>query len=145
MPQVTLVNFVSEPHRGTIIGEWRRCFDSNGDARSARNRSAGTGSATSGRIYTALTAGTLTFAAGVTSQTFDVSVSDDGDDEPNETVAVRLSNPVGATFYGGAMTLTGTGTIIDDDAVMLRIDSPSVAEGAAGANPHTPLHGFAEF
>ena len=96
---------------------------------------AGTGSATSGTDYTALTAGTLTFAAGVTSQTFDVSVLDDSMDEPNETVAVRLSNPNGAIFYGSAATLTGTGTIIDDDAVMLSIDSPSVAEGAAGATP----------
>ena len=96
---------------------------------------AGTGSAISGTDYTALTAGTLTFAAGVTTQTFDVSVLDDSMDEPNETVAVRLSNPNGAIFYGSAATLTGTGTIIDDDAVMLSIDSPSVAEGAAGATP----------
>ena len=93
---------------------------------------AGTGSATSGTDYTALAGGTLTFAIGATTQTFDVSVLDDSMDEPNETVAVRLSNPNGAIFYGSAATLTGMGTIIDDDAAVLRIDSPSVAEGAAG-------------
>ena len=35
---------------------------------------AGTGTATSGTDYTAVTGGTLTFAVGTTSQTFDVSV-----------------------------------------------------------------------
>ena len=95
---------------------------------------ASTGTATSGTDYTALTAGTLTFAAGTTSQTFAVSVSDDGDDEPNETVEVTLSNTVNATFDGGATSLTGTGTIIDNDGMpALSIGSPSVIEGATGA------------
>ena len=95
---------------------------------------AGTGTATSGTDYTALTAGTLTFAAGTTSQTFAISVTGDSDDEQNETVMVTLSNPVNATFDGGATSLTGTGTIIDDDgASALSIGSPSVIEGATGA------------
>ena len=97
---------------------------------------AGTGTATSGTDYTALTAGTLTFAAGttMTSQTFDVTVTGDSDDEPNETVIVTLSNAVNATFDGGATSLTGTGTIIDDDGTpALSIGSPSVIEGATGA------------
>ncbi len=97
---------------------------------------AGTGSATSGTDYTALTAGTLTFAAGTTttSQTIAVSVTGDSDDEPNETVIVTLSNAVNATFDGGATSLTGTGTIIDDDGMpALSIGSPSVIEGATGA------------
>ena len=91
---------------------------------------AGTGTATSGTDYTALTAGTLTFAAGVTSQTIAVSVSDDGDDEPNETVIVTLSSATNATIS----TAQGTGTIIDDDGMpALSIGSPSVIEGATGA------------
>ncbi len=97
---------------------------------------AGTGTATSGTDYTALTAGTLTFAAGttMTSQTFDVTVTGDSDDEPNETVIVTLSNAVNATFDGGATSLTGTGTIIDDDGTpALSIGSPSVIEGATSA------------
>ncbi len=97
---------------------------------------AGTGSATSGTDYTALTAGTLTFAAGttMTSQTFAISVTGDTDDEPNETVMVTLSNAVNATFDGGATSLTGTGTIIDNDGMpALSIGSPSVIEGATGA------------
>ena len=47
---------------------------------------AGTGTATSGTDYTAITGGTLTFAVGATSQTFDVSVTGDTTDEADETV-----------------------------------------------------------
>ena len=91
---------------------------------------AGTGTATSGTDYTALTAGTLTFAAGATSQTIAVSVTDDGDDEPNETVIVTLSSATNATIS----TAQGTGTIIDDDGMpALSIGSPSVIEGATSA------------
>ena len=91
---------------------------------------AGTGTATSGTDYTALTAGTLTFAAGTTSQTIAVSVSDDGDDEQNETVIVTLSSATNATIS----TAQGTGTIIDDDGMpALSIGSPSVIEDATSA------------
>ena len=73
------------------------------------------GTATSDTDYTAITAGTLTFAAGVTSDTIAVSVTGDNTAEPNETVSVTLSNPVNATFTGGGTTLTSSGTITDDD------------------------------
>ena len=93
---------------------------------------AGSGDATSGTDYTALTAGTLTFAAGDTSQTFDVSVTGDTTDEPNETVKVRLGSATNATVSSSAGT--GTGTITDDDdAPELSIDSPSVTEGDSGS------------
>ncbi len=92
---------------------------------------AGTGTATSGTDYTALSSGTLTFAAGQTSKTISVSVTGDGMDEPNETVLVSLSNPTNATVSSTAGT--GTGTITDDDAApVLSIDSPSVTEGNSG-------------
>ncbi len=91
---------------------------------------AGTGTATSGTDYTALTAGTLTFAAGTTSQTIAVTVTGDTDNEPNETVIVTLSSATNATIS----TAQGTGTIIDDDGMpALSIGSPSVIEGATGA------------
>ncbi len=91
---------------------------------------ASTGTATSGTDYTALTAGTLTFAAGTTSQTIAVSVTDDSDDEQNETVIVTLSSATNATIS----TAQGTGTIIDDDGMpTLSIGSPSVIEGATSA------------
>ena len=92
-----------------------------------------TGTATSGTDYTAVTAGTLTFAAGDTSKTVTVSVTGDTVDEPNETVVLRLSSPSNATLAGGVTTLDGTGTITDDDgAPELSISSPSVEEGDSG-------------
>ena len=88
---------------------------------------AGTGTATSGTDYTAVTANTLTFAAGTTSQTIAVSVQGDTTSEPDETVTIALSNPTNATLS----TATGTGTIEDNDT--LSISSPSVDEGDSGS------------
>ena len=69
----------------------------------------------------------MTFAAGETSQSFDVALAGDATDEENETVAVTLSGPTNATLG----TATGTGTITDDDdPPTLSIDSPS-APGTA--------------
>ena len=85
---------------------------------------AGGGTATSGADYTAITAGTLTFAPGTTTQNIDVTVMGDTMDEPNETVFVTLSNPGNATIESGRGT--GTGTITDDDDPVI-----SIAAGAA--------------
>ena len=92
----------------------------------------GTGTATSGTDYTAVTAGTLTFAAGDTSKTVTVAVTGDTVDEPNETVVLRLSSATNASLSGGAATLDGTGTITDDDetAVTLSLHPATVNEGA---------------
>ena len=87
------------------------------------------GAATSGTDYTAITGGTLTFAVGTTSRTFDVSVTGDTDEEPNETVVATLSNATNATISKA----TGTGTIVNDDGVIVSIDSPSVTEGDSGS------------
>ncbi len=79
---------------------------------------AGTGTATSGTDYTAIPAGTLTFAAGTTARTIDVAVTGDATDEADETVVVRLSGPVNATLADAS---EGTGTIDDDDDVRVRL------------------------
>ena len=94
---------------------------------------AGTGTATSGTDYTALTAGTLTFAAGTTSRTITVSVTGDMTSESDETVVVTLSSPTGATLSAAASS--GTGTIRDDDSgtPTLRVNSPTVTEGDVGS------------
>ncbi len=94
----------------------------------------GTGTASSGEDYAAVTAGTLTFAAGDTSKTVTVAVTGDTVDEPNETVVLRLSSASNASLSGGAATLDGTGTITDDDAaptaVTLAVDPGSALESA---------------
>ena len=97
------------------------------------------GTATAGTDYTALTGGTLTFAAGDLSEQFTVSVTGDTTDEPNETVVVTLAGAMNATI--GAMSGTGTGTITDDDAaptVTLALSPDSIAEsGASNASTVT--------
>ena len=83
------------------------------------------GTAVAGEDYEAAS-GTLTFAPGEKAQTVSVSLSDDEEDEPEETFSVALSTPVDATVAVG----DATGTIIDND------DPPEVsigdAEGAEG-------------
>lgn len=87
------------------------------------------GTAVAGSDYVAAT-GTLTFAPGVTSQTFSVTVNGDATSEPTETFNVTLSSPVNATVG----TATATGTIVDDDsAPVLTIGNVSQAEGNSGS------------
>ena len=64
------------------------------------------GTAQAGSDYTAAS-GTLTFNAGDTSQTVQVTVLTDSEDESQETLTLTLSNPSQATLDDG----TGTGTI----------------------------------
>ena len=79
---------------------------------------AGSGSATSGSDYEALSAETLTFAAGDTVKPINVTVKGDDTHEQDETVVVALRSPSNATFVAGKST--GTGTITDDDADQAR-------------------------
>lgn len=68
-------------------------------------------SATAGSDYTAVS-GTLTFAAGETTKTITVPIINDTAVEKNETVTLRLSNPVGIDLGRDTATLR----IIDNDA-----------------------------
>ncbi len=121
---------VSEGNSGSTIMRFTVTLSAaSGQQVTVAYADAGTGTATSGTDYTAITGGTLTFAAGTTSQTFDVSVTGDTDEEPNETVVATLSNAANATIS----TATGTGTIVNDDGVTVSIDSPSVTEVDGGS------------
>ena len=93
------------------------------------------GTATAGSDYTAQS-GTLTFAAGETSKIVHVSVLGDTAVEANETLALALSSPNGATIARG----TATGTITNDDVTppALSIGDAAFAEGSAA----TPGHGI---
>ena len=68
------------------------------------------GTATAGEDYTAAS-GTLTFVAGVLSQTVAVTLLDDAIDEGRETFTLTLSNPTGAQIADGE----ATGTIVNTD------------------------------
>ncbi len=71
------------------------------------------GSATSGADYTATT-GTLSFAAGVTTQTITIPVVNDTIQEGDETFTVTLTNPTGTAVSLGAPAVA-TVTIADND------------------------------
>ena len=68
------------------------------------------GTATAGDDYRATT-GTLELAAGETSKTIAVAIHADTEDEGEETLTLRLSNPAGARIEDGE----ATGTILDRD------------------------------
>jgi hypothetical protein len=71
------------------------------------------GTATAGADYTAVAPTTITFAAGVTSRTVTVPITNDTLDEPNETVVLELTNPGGGATLGPRNTATLT--ILDND------------------------------
>ncbi|MEM8639509.1 MAG: Calx-beta domain-containing protein [Cyanobacteria bacterium P01_G01_bin.54] len=91
------------------------------------------GTATAGSDYTSNT-GTLNFAAGETSKTVTVNITDDALNEVAETFDVNLSAPTNATIADG----TGQGTINDNDsAPTISVNDVSVAEGNAGTTAAT--------
>jgi len=84
---------------------------------------------TAGTDYVA-SAGTLTFAPGIVTQTIKITINGDTLDEVNETFKVTLSSPTEATIVDGE----GLGTITDDDAApTLSIDDVAIVEGNVGS------------
>ncbi len=95
------------------------------------NYSTTNGTATAGSDYTSKASTTLSFAAGVTSQTVTVAITNDTiyEGSTGETFNVVLAGAVNATILDG----TGVATIIDNDVVptVTAITSPTVAEGTS--------------
>ena len=89
------------------------------------------GTATAGSDYTAAS-GTLTFSAGDTTKTFNVTITNDTSDEADETYTVTISNPSNATISDA----TGTGTITDNDVTVDQTDNDNTASGFGGGS-HT--------
>ena len=89
------------------------------------------GTAVAGQDYTAVSNGSVTIAAGATTAEFTVTVTGDQTDEPNETFNVTISMPGSLAAILGGATATVTGTIIDDDPVMVTIaaNTATVEEG----------------
>ena len=89
------------------------------------------GTATSGSDYVAAS-GSLTFAAGETSKTIQVTVKGDKVAEGNETFTVHLANAAGATIADGS----ATGAITNDDVAAtlpaLSVGDVSLREGDTG-------------
>jgi hypothetical protein len=87
--------------------------------------------ATAGNDYTSAN-GTLNFAAGQTTQTFTVPITEDSTDEANETITLTLSNATGGSLGTPATAIL---TIADNDAApSLSINDISVTETPNGTN-----------
>ena len=81
--------------------------------------------------------GSVTFAAGETSKTINVSVNGDQTIELNETFLVNLS---GLSATGRSVTIAdsqGQGTIVNDDAAQVSINDGSRSEGDTGTTAYT--------
>jgi hypothetical protein len=70
--------------------------------------------ATDGSDYQAVN-GTLYFADGETSKSFDIAILDDGDDEEDETIRLELTNVIGATLGAQASAQV---VILDNDGLI---------------------------
>jgi chitinase len=93
------------------------------------NYATANGTATAGQDYVAQS-GAITFAAGETQKTISVTVNGDKAAELNETLALTLTSPSGATIADGA----AVGTILTDEAIVPRIAiaDATVKEGDSG-------------
>ena len=93
------------------------------------NYATANGTATAGQDYVAQS-GAITFAAGETQKTISVTVNGDKAAELNETLALTLTSPSGATIADGA----AVGTILTDEAIVPRIAiaNATVKEGDSG-------------
>ena len=93
------------------------------------------GSAAAGADYTAVADGTLTFAAGQTGATIEVSLLGDALDEGEETFTVTLSPPreAGTLLHAALQDAVATGTITDDDTrgVTVSEEALDIDEGAS--------------
>ena len=108
-PGVTVANAtVAEPGTGTTSAVFAVTLSKASATPVSVGYATANGTATAGADYTA-TSGTLSFAAGVTSQQISVPILRDTLTEPTETFTVTLSNPTGATLT----TAKATGTITD--------------------------------
>jgi hypothetical protein len=97
------------------------------------NYTTSNGTATAGSDYVAKS-GTVTFLAGDTSEWINIDVTGDTIFEADETVVVTLSTVTGNATIADA---TGTGTILNDDPVLISIADSSVVEGNVGTTPMT--------
>ena len=78
-----------------------------------------TGSANAGTDFTALAAASLSIPVGNTTASFSVTVAGDNDVEPDETVAAMLSNLTASSRSVTLGTATATGTILNDDPLLV--------------------------
>ncbi len=111
LPTVSVANAqVAEGNSGTTALPFTVSLSAASTTAVTLKYATANGTATAGLDYTA-TSGTLTFAPGQTTQVVNVPVLGDTNVEPDETLTLSLSSPLGATI---AKALAN-GTILNDD------------------------------
>ena len=98
------------------------------------------GTATAGSDYMA-SSGSLTFNAGDTSQTVEVTVLTDSDEEDEETLTMTLSSASQATLADA----TGTGTITNGESTVTQDDPPAEVLVTATFSNIPATHGGTSF
>jgi chitinase len=125
---------MAEGDAGQTAFRFTVSLDASQPARVTVDFATGDGTATAPSDYVP-NAGTLTFAAGETTQTVTVPVNGDTAVESDETFTVNLANAAGNATIADA---TGVGTIANDDQPVIAppsrisINDVSMAEGNAG-------------
>ena len=119
---------VTEGNSGTINAVFTVTMSAASGRTVTVNYATANGSATSPADYTA-TSGTLTIAAGATSQSITVLVKGDTLNEGDETFNVNLGGATNATISDSQ----GVGTIVDNDPLpSVTIGDASITEGNSG-------------
>ncbi|MGD9720566.1 MAG: Calx-beta domain-containing protein [Pirellulales bacterium] len=131
-PSVSIANVsTSEGNSGTKAARFTVSLSAPAGAPVTVAYATSNGTATAGSDYTA-TSGTLSFAPGETTKTFDVLVTGDTVVETDETFTAQLTSASGATIAGAK----ATGTIVNDDQPpqlpTLSIGNAIVTEGHNG-------------
>jgi beta-glucanase (GH16 family) len=111
-PQLTIEDRTqAEGNGGSTSFSFRVTLNRAGSTAITVNYATQDGTARAGDDYTAVTAGTINFAAGETEKTISITVVADDAREGDETFSVNLSNPVNANLTRG----TATCVISNDD------------------------------
>ena len=129
-PSLSINNVtVTEGNSGSANAGFTVTLSAASDLPVSVNYATANSSAVAGQDYTAVS-GTLSFAAGTTTQTLNVPVTGDVLDEPNETFAVNLTVPVNATIADSQ----GVATINDNEGMpSLTINNVTVTETDTGS------------
>ena len=126
--QFNSATFARAEDGGNAVVTVTRTGGTAGEARV--NYATSNGTATAGQDYTNAS-GTLIFADGITTQSFNVPIANDAIDEPDETINLTLTNAAGSGSLG--TPATAILTINDNDPTPgISIDNTAVNEGNSG-------------
>jgi hypothetical protein len=131
--QLASSSYTVAENGGTVTLTVSRVNGSSGSV--AVNYATANGTALAGSDYTAAS-GTLTFGAGVTSQTINVPITDDAVVESSETFTVGLSGVSGGASLGSPATATVT--ITDNDGVVDLARGKSATASSQESATYTP-------